>query len=51
MTLVAFAILVAVVAAVGLALGMIVAPHLTRAFDRLEEERAGEEAPRDEPPA
>jgi hypothetical protein len=49
-TLAAFAIVVAVVAAVGLALGIIVAPYLTRAFDRGEDGRAGEEAPRDEPP-
>jgi len=45
-----FGFVVAVVAAVGLALGIIVAPYLTRAFDRVEDERAGEEAPRDEPP-
>ena len=49
-TLVAFLIVVAVVAAVGLALGIIAAPFLTRAFDRLEDGRAEEEAPRDEPP-
>ncbi|MEI8332402.1 MAG: hypothetical protein WCH74_00910 [Chloroflexota bacterium] len=50
MTLVAFAIIVAAVAAAGLALGIIIAPYLTRAFDRHEDGRAGEEAPRDEPP-
>jgi hypothetical protein len=50
MTIGAFLVVVAVVAVVGLALGIIAAPLFTRAFDRLEDGGAEEEAPRDEPP-